>query len=63
MRQYLKFLMSLLVEIILKVKDGESCCCPDKAENMGFLPSTYLLTPQQFQKNTPTKNKIKTPNQ
>jgi hypothetical protein len=41
----------------------ESCCCPDKAENMGFLPSTYLLTPQQFQKNTPTKNKIKTPNQ
>jgi hypothetical protein len=42
---------------------NESCCCSDKAENMGYLPSTYLLTPQQFQKNTPTKNKIKTPNQ
>jgi hypothetical protein len=41
----------------------ESCCCPDKAENPCFLPSTQLLTPQQFQKNTPTKNEIKTPNQ
>jgi hypothetical protein len=30
---------------------------------MGFLPSTQLLTPQPFQKDTPTKNKIKTPNQ
>jgi hypothetical protein len=29
----------------------------------GFLPSTHLLTPQQFQKDTPTKNEIKTPNQ
>jgi hypothetical protein len=48
---------------IAKDKSDESCCCPDKAETMGFLPSTYLLTPQPFQKNTPIKNEIKTPNQ
>jgi hypothetical protein len=42
---------------------SESCCYPVKAENPCFLPSTQLLTPQQFQKNTQTKNEIKTPNQ
>jgi hypothetical protein len=41
----------------------ESCCCPVKAENPCFLPSIQLLTLQQFQKNTQTKNEIKTPNQ
>jgi hypothetical protein len=38
-------------------------CCPDKAENPCFLPSTQLLTSQQFQKDILIKNEIKTPNQ
>jgi hypothetical protein len=42
---------------------SESSYCSVKAENPCFLPSTQLLTPQQFQKDTPTKNEIKTPNQ
>jgi hypothetical protein len=52
-----------LPRIVSKSYNMRVAAVRTKAENPCFLPSIQLLTAQQFQKDPPTKNEIKTSNQ